>query len=146
MAEGLFRQALPEKQFFSAGIDALVGHPADPFAVQLMQERDIDISGHRARRIEGWMMVESDLILTMDDAQKDAIERRYPMAQGKVMRLGESIRCDIPDPYRQDRYAFEHACGLIEQCLEQWIGPLRYPMGQGNAGFPAASPLMPSAS
>lgn len=134
MAEGIFRHALPEKQFFSAGLDALVGHAADPHAVALMEARGIDIGEHRARRIEGWMLLESDLILTMDKAQKDYLESRYPAAQGKVMRIGEALHCDIPDPYGQNRRAFEHACDLIERSLELWITPLRYPARQGGVG------------
>ncbi len=142
MAEALFRQALPEKQFFSAGLDAPLGHAADPHACALMRERGMDIGAHRARGIEGWMLMESDLILTMEKSQKDYLERRYPAAQGKVMRLGEALRCDIPDPYQQDRAAFEHACELIEQCLVLWLAPLRYPVVRGKAPFaPARMPV-----
>ena len=142
MAEAMFRHALPEKQFFSAGLDAPVGQAADPYACELMRERGIDIGAHRARGIEGWMLLESDLILTMEKSQKDYLERRYPAAQGKVMRLGEALRCDIPDPYQQDRAAFEHACELIEQCLVLWLAPLRYPVVRGKAPFaPARMPV-----
>jgi protein-tyrosine phosphatase len=146
MAEGLFRHALPEKQVFSAGLDALVGHAADPHAVALMQARGIDIGEHRARRVEGWMLLESDLILTMDNAQKDYLESRYPAAQGKVMRLGEALRCDIPDPYRQDRHAFKHACELIEQSLELWLNPLRFSAGQRGAARTAGGMFLPTSS
>jgi protein-tyrosine phosphatase len=146
MAEGLFRHAMPEKQFFSAGLDALVGHSADPHAVALMEARGIDIREHRARRIEGWMLVESDLILTMDNAQRDYLESRYPAAHGKVRRLGEALGCDIPDPYRQGRQAFEHACGLIEQALELWANSLRYPARQSGAARQAGGAFRPVSS
>ena len=113
MAEAMFRHALPEKQFFSAGLDAPLGHAADAHACDLMRERGLDIGAHRARGIEGWMLLESDLILTMEKSHKDYLELRYPVTQGKVMRLGEALRCDIPDPYGKDRQAFEQACELI---------------------------------
>lgn len=137
MAEGLFRQALPEKQVFSAGLDAMVGHAADPHAVSLMAARGVDIREHRARRIEGWMMQESDLILTMEEAHKDYLESRYPAAQGKVALLSQALRCDIPDPYRQDRRTFEHVCELIEQSLEMWLASLKPAARQGVAARPA---------
>ena len=146
MAEGLFRQALPEKQVFSAGLDALIGHAADPHACELMRERGVDIGAHRARGLEGWMLLESDLILTMDNAQKEYIERRYPATQGKVMRLGEALRCDIPDPYGQGRHAFEHACELIEQCVALWLAPLRYPVVQRKADSASAASLASTSS
>ncbi len=135
MAEGLFRNALPEKQFFSAGLGPLLGHRADPYACAVMAQRGIDISTHRARGIEGWMLMESDLILTMEKSQKEYLEQRYPMVQGKVMRLGEALRCDIPDPYGKDKAAFEHACELMEECLALWLLPLRYPVARGRVSY-----------
>lgn len=139
MAEGLFRQALPEKQIYSAGLDALIGHGADPHACDLMRERGVDISMHRARRLDGWMLIESDLILTMDNMQKEIIERRYPVARGKVSRLGEALGCDIPDPYLQNRQAFEQVCELIEQCLEAWLSISQPPGLPGMTRRQAAS-------
>lgn len=113
MAEGLFKQAMPTKAVCSAGIHALVGEPADPYAVQLMQEYGIDISEHRGQALADWMVKEADLILTMDREQLAFIEKKYPLAKGKVLRLGESDGVDIPDPYRHGLRAFRHACGLI---------------------------------
>ncbi len=113
MAEGLFNQIMPEKAVYSAGIHALVGEPADPLSQQLMQERGIDISEHRARNLATWMMNDSDLIVTMDQYQKRFIEFKYPAAKGKVMRLGDAGNYDIPDPYKQGMQAFRHACHLI---------------------------------
>jgi protein-tyrosine phosphatase len=122
MAEGLFSQIMPEKAVYSAGIHALIGEPADPLAQQLMQERGIDISEHRARSLSIWMVNDSDLILTMDQYQKRFIEFKYPAAKGKVMRLGEFGSYDIPDPYKQGMYAFRQACHLIamgvDRCAE----------------------------
>jgi protein-tyrosine phosphatase len=113
MAEGLFRQVMPDKAVYSAGIHALVGEQADPLSLELMQERGIDISDHRARNLATWMVNETDLILTMDQYQKRFIEFKYPAAKGKVMRLGEGGNYDIPDPYKQGVPAFRHACHLI---------------------------------
>ena len=75
MAEGLFRQASVEVNKFedrirSAGLGALVGHPPDPKACQLMMEKGIDISDHRARQLNQEMIRKSDLILVMELGQK----------------------------------------------------------------------------
>ena len=91
IAEGLFKQAFPEKAVFSAGLSAMVGDPADPLSIQLMLEHGIDIREHRARNMAGWMISETDLIVTMDQNQKRFIEQRYPAAQGKVVRIGDSL-------------------------------------------------------
>ncbi len=115
MAEGLFSQALPEKQVFSAGIDALIGKPADPFSIQLMAERGIDISAHRARKLVPWMVYEADVIVTMDRYQKHFLEVNYPGFKNKVCRLGEFDNYDIPDPYLQGLSAFKQTCSLIDK-------------------------------
>ena len=121
MAEGLFKQALPEKLVFSAGIDAPVGESADPLSVQLMRERGIDISGHRARKLGSWMVHEADLIVTMDRYQKYFIEINYPMFKNKVCRLGEFDNYDIPDPYLQGLNAFREACSLIDKGVGELV-------------------------
>lgn len=119
MAEGLFKQALPDKAVFSAGLSAMVGDQADPLSIQLMWECGIDIRAHRARGLAGWMISETDLIVTMDLDQKRFIEQRYPTSKGKVMRIGEDGNYDIPDPYRQDLPMFRHSFNLIAQGIDQ---------------------------
>jgi protein-tyrosine phosphatase len=124
MAEGLFKQALPEKAVCSAGIHAMVGEPADRLALQLMREHGIDISEHRAQNLAGWMVNEADLILTMDSEQKRFIERNFATAKGKVWRLGESGDFDIPDPYRHGLAAFRHCHGLIVHAMGDLVEKL----------------------
>ena len=124
MAEGLFKQALPGMEVCSAGIHAMVGAPADPIAVKLMQEHGVDIRGHRAQGLASWMIGEMDLILTLDAEQKSFIERKYPEARVKTWRLGEYGRFDIPDPYRQEEAVFRHAYRLIERGVDELIDRL----------------------
>jgi protein-tyrosine phosphatase len=121
MAEGLLQQALPDKAVLSAGIDALVGEPADPLSVQLMREHGIDIGAHRARSVAGWMVSDADIILTMDGDQKRFIETKYPESTCKVFRLCEDSQCDIPDPYRQGLDEFRHAHNLISQGVNELV-------------------------
>lgn len=121
MAEGLFQQALPDKQVFSAGIDALVGQPADASSIQLMAERGIDISAHRARKLSSWMVYEADLIVTMDRYQKHFLEVTYPDFKNKVCRIGEFDNYDIPDPYLQGLNAFKQAYSLIDKGVGELI-------------------------
>ncbi len=120
MAEGLLREALSDRKLSSAGLGALVGHPADPIAIELMQARGVDIGGHRARQLQGTMMAESDLVLVMELNQQRHLEQQYPLARGKIFRLCENIRADVADPYRQGRKEFEEALRLIAQGVESW--------------------------
>ncbi len=125
IGEGLFRRAFPEKTVHSAGLSALVGHPAEPFSVQIMAEQGIDIAGHRARQLEAGMVSGADIILTMDLAQKRIIEQEFATARGKVFRLGEFGDYDIPDPYRMEMPAFRHAYQLIERGVDVMIERIR---------------------
>lgn len=129
MAEGVFRQAFVEINNFesrirSAGLGALVGHPPDPKAIQLMMEKGIDISDHRARQLNQEIIRKSDLILVMELDQKNTIEEIEPTARGKVFRLGEWGGFDIPDPYQKEIHIFEKTLILIEQGVSQWIKKL----------------------
>lgn len=125
MGEALIAAALPHVQVTSAGTGALVGHPADPIARKLMAERGIDIEAHRARQLTGLMCQQADLILAMDEAQRLHISQRHPLTRGKLFRLGEVARTDIPDPYRMGRPAFEHALQLIADGAQAWAERIR---------------------
>lgn len=131
MAEGLLKQALPEKAVLSAGINALVGEPADPLSAQLMREHGIDIGAHRARSLAAWMVGDADVILTMDGEQKRFIEIEYPESRCKVFRLCEGSKCDIPDPYRQGQVAFRHSYNLISQGVDELIARIGH-IGKEN--------------
>jgi len=129
MAEGLLKHALAASSksdcvVSSAGLGALVGHPPDPKACQLMIEKGIDISGYRACQLNKEMIRKSDLILVMESAHKIAIEENEPSAKGKVFRLGEWGRFDISDPYKQDLSAFVKSINLIEQGIALWVPKL----------------------
>ncbi|TDF66156.1 low molecular weight protein-tyrosine-phosphatase [Cupriavidus sp. L7L] len=125
MAEAKLRQALPEMQVESAGLGALVGRPADSMATDLMTEAGLNIHQHRAQQLTQALASQADMILVMDSEQKREIQRRYPSASGKVFRLGEVGKFDIPDPYRQPRSAFEHVLQLIQQGVEAWVPRIR---------------------
>jgi len=128
MAEALLKSTLSTKpnvyQVSSAGIGALVGHPADNKAKQLMIEKGIDISGHRADQLNEDMIRKADIILVMESAHKQAIEAKQPSAKGKVFRLGEWGDFDIPDPYQRDSIIFESVLRLIDLGVNQWLKKL----------------------
>lgn len=133
MAEALLKRELsaptPETQqgftVHSAGLGALVGHPASAYAVELMAGIGEDISGHRARQIYPDMVREADLVLVMEAAHKRAIDEANPTARGKVYRLGEWQDKDIDDPYRQPKAAYEQALAGIEAGVAQWVERIR---------------------
>jgi protein-tyrosine phosphatase len=120
MAEGLLARALPGYEVRSAGVGALIGRPAEPFAVQLMAEQGIDISEHRAQQISGQLVGWADLILVMDLEQKKYVETHYIASRGKVFRIGEEAGADVPDPYRAAIGGFRMSLGVIEEGVKFW--------------------------
>ena len=128
MAEALLQRALRGQDGItveSAGLGALVGHPASDYSIELMDEMGIDITGHRARQIHPDMVHDADLVLVMEAGHKRAIDDADPSARGKVYRLGEWQDRNIDDPYRQARVAYEEALEDIEAGVASWAEKIR---------------------
>lgn len=139
MAEGLMRTLLPAHGLFSAGLGALDGAPADPLAVALMREAGIDIAEHRSRRLAGWMLVEADLVYTMEAAQAAWLQRMHPLHARKIARLGEPCGIDIPDPHGQPREAFAQSYAAIQRAVQ---AQLPYWLPQRASSQSARSPAL----
>jgi protein-tyrosine phosphatase len=123
MAEALLRARLSVRQgahIASAGLAALEGREADPLAVELMAQRGIDLSDHRARQLTPELLAAADLVLVMEDGHRRRIEQLAPSARGRVHRIGTFGKYDVPDPYRKPRAAFESAHSLIERGLDDF--------------------------
>ena len=128
MAEALLRDALRGKEEVvveSAGLGALVNQPASEFSVELMQERGLDISGHRAQQLTPELITRADLVLVMESGHRRVIDANEPTARGKLYRLGEWQDLEIPDPYRQPREAFEETLKLIDKGVADWVERLK---------------------
>lgn len=124
MAEALLKQRYPDKVIDSAGVGALVGHPADPAALEIMTKQQLDITKHVAKQIDENLAKKADLIFTMSDSQTKWIEERWPFCRGKTFKLGHWQDKDIPDPYKHDMSAFKTAYQDIVDGLEQWAGKI----------------------
>lgn len=121
----LLQQALLGKAISSAGVGALVGHPADPLSIELLAERSLDLSAHRARQLTPNLIRSADLILVMEAGHKKAVDAIDPSGRGKVYRWGEWGDFDIPDPYQRPREAFEEALVLLDRGLADWLPKLK---------------------
>ena len=120
MAEALLKQRFPNKNIDSAGVGALVGHPADPAALEIMTEQQLDITNHVAKQLDEILAKKADIIFTMSDGQTKWIEERWPFCRGKTFKLGHWMSKDIADPYKHEMSAFETAYQDIVDSLEQW--------------------------
>lgn len=122
-AEVMLRQAVAGKgiQVSSAGLGALVGHGIDATAQELLVEQGMDGLAHRARQIDDAILGAADLVLTMERKHVRRIAEIAPQASGKTFLLGKWQQDrEIPDPYRQQRPAFEHVYKLMAEGVESW--------------------------
>lgn len=120
MGEFFLKHNNPNLNISSAGLSALVNHPADDKAIFCMDQKHIDIRTHRARQINEDLISQSDLILTMSLNQQKHIEQHWPFAKGKVFRLGHWQGENVPDPYRHDQAFFNETCKNIEKFVSDW--------------------------
>ena len=118
-------QGLPGLAVSSAGLGALVGHPADELAQQIAARHGLDLSGHRGQQVSAGLCQQHDLVLVMERAQKTALEQRFPQVRGKVFHLDADDQIDIADPYRQPMAAFEEAYTTIARGVSGWAQRIR---------------------
>ncbi|MBC7619220.1 MAG: low molecular weight phosphotyrosine protein phosphatase [Candidatus Saccharibacteria bacterium] len=124
VAEAMFKDRLPGRKVWSAGLHAVVGHRAEATAREIAGQFKLDLSAHRAQQITGWMCSLADLVLVMEASHKQELEKLYPTARGKIRCLGEfgpQGPFDIADPYRQPRAAFEAAHTAIALGVDEWV-------------------------
>ncbi|MBX3655497.1 MAG: low molecular weight phosphotyrosine protein phosphatase [Ramlibacter sp.] len=123
VAEGMLKAQLPQSKVWSAGLGAMVGHPADATAAEVALENGVDISAHRAQQVASWMLGAADLVLVMEASHKRQLEQQFPLARGKIYRLGEwgpDGPFDIADPYQKSRASFEATHGLLAAGVASW--------------------------
>ena len=125
IAEAMFRHKFQEigKRITvsSAGLGALVDHPADPISQELLLAAGLDISKHRARQLTDKICLSTDLIITMSAQQTQQVIKTYPCAAGRTFRIGHWEGFDVPDPYRRPKIIFQQAYHLIEQGVDDWL-------------------------
>lgn len=123
MASALLTSRLNNSvNILSAGIGALNGKSADPIAIKLMEEREINIKEHRARSISKHDIEAAQIIFAMEHKHVKFIQKNYPQSRGKVYLLGQPLnKKEIPDPYKKDEKAFNHSLRIIDESIDRWV-------------------------
>jgi len=123
VAEALLKSRLPGRKVWSAGLHAVIGHGVEPTTREIAEQHGLDVSAHRAQQVAAWMLSHADLVLVMEASHQQELQKLYPLARGKIRRLGEfgpQGAYDIADPYRQPRAAFEAAHAAIASGVDEW--------------------------
>ncbi|MBN1483705.1 MAG: low molecular weight protein arginine phosphatase [Chloroflexia bacterium] len=127
MAEALFRRQLAQERpgedwrVASAGVWAREDIPALPAARAVLRERGLDLGAHRSRRVEQVDLAAFDLVLTMEQGQKEALRAAFPSLAGRIYMLSEMSgpARNVVDPVGGSTLDFSSTAGEIERLLQE---------------------------
>lgn len=131
MAEGLMNSLAKEKDLDiiakSGGIFALSGGRIADNSIEALKEIDIDISQNRSQIINGKLIDEADIILTMSEDHKENLKLNFPNVNEKIFLLNEyafNIEKDVGDPYGGNLSEYKIARDEIYKAVEAIINNL----------------------
>lgn len=126
MAEALARKiarrrGIEELNVSSAGTNAWDNVPATDEALLVGMERDIDLTGHRARKLSPAIVSEADLIFVMTPGHLEQVKQLG--GRGKVHVIDEyasgTANQGITDPYGGDLEAYRETADVLEREIEK---------------------------
>jgi len=108
----------------SAGLYAVDGMCASDNASQVMREHfDLDLSMHKAKRVNAALAEKADIIICMTDAQCNELRARFPNIEAITLGEWASEPQNIADPYGGTLMEYLIAAKQIEALLKKvWIG------------------------
>ena len=112
MAEALWRQMGGDA--FSAGLRAAPWARASWNAVDVMAERGIDLTGHRAVRLDDEVAARADLIVPLTESLGAVIADRYPQVKDRILLMG-----NVPDPYGGDIDDYRQCADRVGEMLSR---------------------------
>jgi protein-tyrosine-phosphatase len=126
MAEALARKiarrrGIENLNISSAGTNAWDNIPATDEALLVGMEREIDLTGHRARKLTPTIVSEADLIFVMTPGHLEQVKQLG--GRGKVHVIDEyasgTTNQGVADPYGGDLEAYRHTADVLEAELEK---------------------------
>lgn len=126
MAEALARKiakrrGIEDLNVSSAGTNAWDNVPATDEALLVGMERDIDLTGHRARKLTPAIVSEADLIFVMTPAHLEQVKQLG--GRGKVHVIDEYAsgiaNQGVVDPYGGNLEAYRATADVLERELEK---------------------------
>src|SRR3954454_7611110 len=126
MAEGLFRQMIGNRKDIttaSAGVHAVRGQAPSVFAVQVLKDEGVDISGIRSQPLTATLVDRATHIFAMTGAHLESIHMLFPQASEKSFLLrefeepGTTVWRDVPDPIGCGRDVYLLCAETIKNAL-----------------------------
>jgi protein-tyrosine-phosphatase len=115
------RRGIEDLNVSSAGTNAWDNAPATDEALLVGMERDLDLTGHRARKLTPTIVSEADLIFVMTPGHLEPV--KHMGGRGKAHVIDEyasgTANQGITDPYGGDLETYRQTADLLEQELEK---------------------------
>jgi protein-tyrosine-phosphatase len=92
-------------QVSSAGTWATEGLPPHPMAIQAAARLGLELNDHTTREVNQTMLDQADLIVVMEQGQREALICEFPQCKDRICLLAEIAgdpAIDIDDPSRTD--------------------------------------------
>lgn len=118
--------------FSSAGLFASPGAPASSGALQVMNEKGLDLSGHRARLMNSSLLEEADWIIPMTRGHEQVLLETYSYPSEQVrtlMSFSSSGSADVSDPFGGRPETYRMVRDQIESALSDLILAVIQPSG-----------------
>lgn len=117
----MLKGLVPQLEVSSAGLAAMVGHPADAGASAAAAEVGLDLDGHVARQMTAALGAAHDLILVMEQSHRAEIASTWPQLGGRTMLFDRwTGGRDIADPYRKPAEFHRQTRDRIATAAEAW--------------------------
>ena len=121
VAEALLKRDVAGVAVGSAGLHAVIGHGAQTDMAALADGIGLDLSAHRARQFTPAMGSEHELILVMERAHRDEINRIAPHLTARTMLFDHwNGAKGIADPYQNGQAAYNQAFAEILGAAKTW--------------------------
>lgn len=112
----------------SGGVLGLIDKPADPLAIRVMNEIDIDIEAHRSSGVTEEMMQWAKYVLVMELHHASKLRERFPQHEDKILVLANfGGMMEVSDPIGGWRWRFRRCRADIIKCVEGFLDGLPPP-------------------
>jgi len=107
----------------SAGTMASAGQRASEYAVRVMSDFGVDISGHRSSSLSDWDPPDGTVFFGMTFPHKKELERVFPSRLSRIFLLGDAAgfsegnREEVPDPYGFSLASYRQTAGRIREMI-----------------------------
>ena len=122
-AAGVQRRRLIEAR--SGGVLGIIDRPADPLAIKVMGEINIDLDGHRSSGVTEEMMTWARYVLVMELHHAIKLRERFPEHEDKVLVLANfGGMNEVKDPIGGWRWKFRRCRADIIRCVDSFLDNL----------------------